>query len=157
MIEVPSVLYQLDSIMKRVDFVSVGTNDLIQYLLAIDRNNELVAKMFDPLHPSVLRALADIAAAGKRHKKHVSICGEAAGDPLFAILLIALGIESLSLSAGDLPRIKWVIRTFSHSYAESLWDRVMQFEETAPIRQLMTAELDKHGLGGLIRAQKRPT
>ncbi len=155
MIEVPSAVYQIDSILKRVDFVSVGTNDLIQYLLAIDRNNELVAKMFDPLHPAVLRALADIAAAGKRHKKNVSICGEAAGDPLFAILLIALGVDSLSLSAGDLPRIKWVIRSFSHAYADQLWEQAMQFEETAPIRAMMTAALDKQGLGGLIRAEKK--
>jgi len=155
MIEVPSAVYQIDSILKRVDFISVGTNDLIQYLLAIDRNNELVAKMFDPLHPAVLRALAEIAAGAKRHNKHLSICGEAAGDPLFAILLIALGVDSLSLSAGDLPRIKSVIRTFSYAHARKLWDQAMQFEDTAPIRQLMTTELDKQGLGGLIRAEKR--
>ncbi len=157
MIEVPSAVYQIDSILQRVDYISVGTNDLIQYLLAIDRNNELVAKMFDPLHPAVLRALADIVAAAKRHKKHVSICGEAAGDPLLAILLIALKVDSLSLSAGDLPRIKWVIRTFSHSDAAILWEKALKFEETRSIRQMMTLELDKHGLGGLIRAEKKKT
>ncbi|MGY8813170.1 MAG: phosphoenolpyruvate--protein phosphotransferase [Gammaproteobacteria bacterium] len=154
MIEVPSAVYQIESITKRVDFVSVGTNDLIQYLLAIDRNNELVAKMFDPLHPAVLRALSDIADATKKYEKHLSVCGEAAGDPLFAILLIAIGVDSLSLSAGDLPRIKSVIRTFTYKHARELWDQVLQFETTQPVRDLLTQEIDKHGLGGLIRPGK---
>jgi phosphotransferase system enzyme I (PtsP) len=122
--------------------------------LAIDRNNELVAKMFDPLHPAVLRALSDIADATKKYEKHLSVCGEAAGDPLFAILLIAIGVDSLSLSAGDLPRIKSVIRTFTYKHARELWDQVLQFETTQPVRDLLTQEIDKHGLGGLIRPGK---
>jgi phosphotransferase system, enzyme I, PtsP len=151
MIEVPSAVYQIESITKRVDFISVGTNDLIQYLLAIDRNNELVAKLFDPLNPAVLEAMNDIADAADKFDKHLSVCGEAAGDPLFAILLIAIGVDSLSLSAGDLLRIKSVIRTFSYKHARKLWKQVRQFESTEPIRRLLTQELDEHGLGGLIR------
>jgi len=151
MIEVPSAVYQIESIVKKVDFVSVGTNDLIQYLLAIDRNNELVARLFDPLHPAVLQALSSIAAAAVEYKKHLSICGEAAGDPLFAILLIAVGADSLSLSAGDLPRIKKVIRSFSREHARDLWLQALQYDQIAPIRQLLTDEMEKRGLGGLIR------
>lgn len=154
MIEVPSAVYQIESITRRVDFISVGTNDLIQYLLAIDRNNELVAKLFDPLHPAVLSALNDIADAAKKFDKHLSVCGEAAGDPLFAILLIAIGVDSLSLSAGDLPRIKSVIRTFSYEQTRDLWQQARQYETTDPIRKLLTRELDNHGLGGLIRPGK---
>ena len=154
MIEVPSAVYQIEAIAQRVDFISVGTNDLIQYLLAIDRNNELVAKLFDPLHPSVLRALSDIADGAKKHNKHLSICGEAAGDPLFAILLIAIGADSLSLSAGDLPRIKRVIRTFTYELARELWEKSLQFDSRTPIRELLTKELDNQGLGGLIRPGK---
>ena len=154
MIEVPSAVYQIESITRRVDFVSVGTNDLIQYLLAIDRNNELVAKMFDPLHPAVLRAMDAIANAARKFNKHLSICGEAAGDPLFAMMMIAIRVDSLSLSAGDLPRIKWVIRTFSYDRARELWQEAMQMETTGPIRKLLIDELDRHGLGGLIRPGK---
>ncbi|NNE37394.1 MAG: phosphoenolpyruvate--protein phosphotransferase, partial [Gammaproteobacteria bacterium] len=152
MIEVPSAVYQINQIAQRVDFVSVGTNDLIQYLLAIDRNNELVAKLFDPLHPAVLKALSDIAKATKKYDKHLSICGEAAGDPLLAILLIALGVDSLSLSAGDLLRIKSVIRSFSYQDAVKLWKKVQKFDNSEPTHQLLTRELEQHGLGGLTRA-----
>ena len=152
MIEVPSSIYQIESIIKRVDFLSVGTNDLIQYLLAIDRNNERVAKLFDPLHPSVLNALGYICDMAKKHDKPISICGEATGDPALVIMLIAMKVDSLSLSAGDLPRVKWVIRTFSYKKACELWQIVRQLEYVGEIRQLLHEELDNNGLGGLIRA-----
>jgi phosphotransferase system, enzyme I, PtsP len=154
MIEVPSAVYQINQIANRVDFVSVGTNDLIQYLLAIDRNNELVAKLFDPLHPAFLMALSDITKAAKKYNKHLSICGEAAGDPLLAILLIALGVDSLSLSAGDLLRVKSVIRSFSYEDALKLWKRVKKYETAEPTRKVLSLELEKRGLGGLLRAGK---
>lgn len=151
MIEVPSALYQIEAIIERVDFLSIGTNDLIQYLLAIDRNNERVAKYFDPLHPAVLKALETITSMANKHGKPVSICGEAAGDPALVILLVAMQIDSLSLSAGDLPRIKWVIRSISHGRACELWQQIGQLQYVNDIRQLLYAELDQLGLGGLIR------
>ena len=150
MIEVPSSIYQIPAISKRVDFVSIGSNDLVQYLLAIDRNNELVAKLFDPLHPSVLEALSQIAAGARKSGTALSICGEAAGDPAVAIMLIALQFDSLSLSAGDLPRIKWVIRSFSYEEAQSLWRKARRMEHPAPIRAMLNEALEKHGLGGLL-------
>jgi phosphotransferase system enzyme I (PtsP) len=152
MIEVPSAVYQIDSITRRVDFLSVGTNDLIQYLLAVDRNNERVSRLFDPLHPPVLEALWQISESAKKYGKPLSVCGEAAGEPTLAILLIALQTHSLSLSAGDLPRIKWVIRTISFARAATLWQQVRQLEYAKQIRELMHEELNNQGLGGLIRA-----
>lgn len=150
MIEVPSTLYQIPAIAKRVDFLSIGSNDLVQYLLAIDRNNELVATLFDPLHPSVLEALSHLSIAARRARIPLSICGEAAGDPAFAIMLIAMQFDSLSLSAGDLPRIKWVIRSFSHEEASKLWKKARRMEQAREIRAMLHAELESHGLKQLL-------
>ncbi|MDZ7747442.1 MAG: phosphoenolpyruvate--protein phosphotransferase [Halofilum sp. (in: g-proteobacteria)] len=154
MIEVPAAVYQIEAIAKRVDFISVGTNDLTQYLLAVDRNNERVAKMYDSLHPAVLRALVEIKRGAARHGKPVSICGEFAGDPMGAILLLGMGIDSLSMSAGSLLRIKWVIRSFSHQHAREVLERALEMEDGRSVRQMMIEELDKAGIGGLIRAGK---
>lgn len=150
MLEVPSVIYQIPAFARRVDFLSIGSNDLVQYLLAIDRNNELVAKLFDPLHPSVLEALFQISVAARRARIPLSICGEAAGDPAFAIMLIAMQFDSLSLSAGDLPRIKWVIRSFSYEEAAKLWKKARRMEQPTEIRAMLQTELESHGLKQLL-------
>ena len=152
MIEVPSAVYQADELARYSDFLSIGTNDLTQYLLAVDRNNERVAAHFDSLHPAVIRALLEIVQAGLKHNKPVSVCGQAAGDPSMAILLLGMGVGSLSMSAGDLPRIKAVIRTFSRVQAQSLLSEVLQVEKAAEIRKLLSATLVQAGLGGLVRA-----
>ncbi|MEX0607462.1 MAG: putative PEP-binding protein, partial [Halofilum sp. (in: g-proteobacteria)] len=152
MIEVPAAVYQIEAIAKRVDFISVGTNDLTQYLLAVDRNNERVADIYDSLHPAVLQALVQIKQGAARHGKPVSICGEFAGDPMGALLLLGMGIDSLSMSAGSLLRIKWVIRSFSYEYAREIVARALQMEDGRTIRQMMVEEIDKAGVGGLIRA-----
>ncbi|MBC8506889.1 MAG: phosphoenolpyruvate-protein phosphotransferase PtsP, partial [Chloroflexi bacterium] len=115
MIEVPSSIYQIDEICQMVDFISIGTNDLTQYLLAVDRNNESVAELFSSMHPSVLRALEQVVLGAARQNTPVSVCGEMAGDPIGVLALMGLGIESLSMSAGSLPRAKKVIRSFSLS------------------------------------------
>lgn len=152
MIEVPSAVYQADALASRCDFLSIGTNDLTQYLLAIDRNNERVASRYDALHPAVLAAIRDVCAAGARQDCEVAVCGELSGDPLGAVLLLGLGIHSLSMSAGSLPRIKWVIRSFSHADAQALLEQAMRCERPAEIRTLLNQALDDRGLGGLIRA-----
>ncbi len=154
MIEVPAAVYQIEAIAKRVDFISVGTNDLTQYLLAVDRNNERVADIYDSLHPAVLQALVQIKEGAARHGKPVSICGEFAGDPMGAILLLGMGIDSLSMSAGSLLRIKWVVRSFSYEYARDIVARALKMEDGRAIRQMMVEEIDKAGIGGLIRAGK---
>ncbi|NOR52448.1 MAG: phosphoenolpyruvate--protein phosphotransferase, partial [Gammaproteobacteria bacterium] len=106
MIEVPSAVYQIDIIAQQCDFLSVGSNDLTQYLLAVDRNNPRVADIYDSFHPAVLMALKQIVVAGKKYKKPVSICGEMAGDPISAVILVGLGYRQLSMNASSLLRVK---------------------------------------------------
>jgi phosphotransferase system enzyme I (PtsP) len=98
MLEVPSLLFQLDELFERVDFLSVGSNDLMQFLYAVDRGNSRVASRFDPLSAPVLRALRDIAARGRAHGKQVTLCGELASQPIGALALATIGYRSLSVT-----------------------------------------------------------
>ncbi|MCP8687472.1 phosphoenolpyruvate--protein phosphotransferase [Marinobacterium sedimentorum] len=150
MIEVPAAVYQAQELARRVEFLCVGTNDLTQYLLAVDRNNERVARWFDALHPAVIRALIQVTDAARRHGKPVCVCGEAAGDPAVALLLLGLGVESLSLSSGDLPRIKWVIRSFSRDQGQELLSLALAQEQATSIRALLLQALTTAGLGALV-------
>ncbi len=152
MIEVPSAVYQVRELARRVNFISVGTNDLTQYLLAVDRNNARVANLYDSLHPAVLRALQQIVDGAKEEKTTVGVCGEMAGDPAAAILLLGMGIDNLSMSAANLPRVKWVIRTFSQRKAQMLLKEALTFEYAHLIRNFLNAALEDAGLGGLVRA-----
>ncbi len=155
MMEVPSAVYQARAIAKRVDFLSVGSNDLTQYILAVDRNNARVANLFDSLHPAVLRALLQVVEGGHQEGRHVSICGEMAGDPAAILLLFAMGFDSLSMSAASLARMKWVIRQFSMKKAAKLLQEVLGMESAVMIRCHMELALEQVGLGGLVRAGKR--
>lgn len=155
MIEVPSAVYQARGLAKRVDFLSVGSNDLTQYMLAVDRNNSRVANLYDSLHPAVLRALLQVVEAGHQEGKHVSICGEMAGDPAAVLLLVAMGFDSLSMSAASIARMKWVIRQFTLKKAKKLLQEVLGMESAVMIRCHMELALEQVGLGGLIRAGKR--
>lgn len=152
MIEVPSAVYQSEAFARRVDFLSVGTNDLTQYLLAVDRNNSRVAALYDALHPAVLRALRQVVEGAHVHERPVSVCGEMAGDPTAAVLLLGMGIDSLSTSAANLPRVKWVIRSFPRARARELLERVLELEDPRAIRQRVHEALERAGLGGLVRA-----
>jgi phosphotransferase system enzyme I (PtsP) len=155
MVEVPSAVYQARALAKRVDFLSVGSNDLTQYMLAVDRNNARVANLFDAMHPAVLHALVQVVEGGHQEGKHVSICGEMAGDPAAVPLLIAMGFDSLSMSASSLSRIKWVIQQFTMKQATQLLQEVLSMESAVMIRCHMELALEKLGLGGLVRAGKR--
>ena len=152
MIEVPSAVYQARSLAKRVDFLSVGSNDLTQYLLAVDRNNSRVAGLYDSLHPAVLRALLQIVESGHQEGKHVSICGELAGDPAAAMLLLAMGFDSLSMNASSVGRVKWIVRHVAKKKAASLLQEVLGMESAVMIRCHMELALERAGLGNLIRA-----
>ena len=110
MIEVPSAAIALTTFIREVDFLSIGTNDLVQYLLAADRNNEFLGDLYSPLHPALLRLLHDVLRTGKRHGKPVAICGEMAGDASFTPLLLALGLEEFSLHPGTLLEVRRAIR-----------------------------------------------
>lgn len=154
MVEVPAAVYQIRALAKRVDFVSVGSNDLTQYILAVDRNNTHVASLYDALHPAVLRALFDVVKGAHKERRHVSVCGEIAGDPLAVLLLLAMGFDTLSVNATSLPRIKWVIRNFSMLKAQQLLEEVLAMDDPIEIRCHMELALEEAGLGGLIRAGK---
>ena len=152
MIEVPAAVYQARELAKRVDFLSVGSNDLIQYLLAVDRNNPRVANLYDGFHPSVLRALRQVVRDAHRAGKRVSICGELAGEPLAVVLLLGMGFDSLSLNARGLPRVKWVIRSFTFEKARLLLDEVIELDDAREVRLHMESALEEAGLGALIGA-----
>ena len=152
MIEVPSAVYQVQAMARRVDFFSIGSNDLTQYLLAVDRNNSQVAELYDALHPAVLRAIGQVIGDAQRSQRPVSVCGEMAGDPAAALLLLGMGIDSLSMSAASLLRVKWVVRSFSQSRAQALLGEALQLEDGKAVRELVNRSLEQAGLGGLIRA-----
>ena len=152
MIEVPAAVYQIEALAQRVDFLSVGTNDLTQYLLAVDRNNAHVAKLYDEFHPAVLQALVQILAGARKHGREVGLCGEMAGDPLATPLLLGLGVANLSMSAGSLARVKWVVRSLRYQSLRELPDRVLSCEDATCVRRLLLEVLEAAGLGGLVRA-----
>jgi len=152
MIEVPSTVYQVPAMAQRVDFFSIGTNDLTQYLLAVDRNNAQVAELYDSLHPAVLRAIHQVVRAAHAAKRPVSVCGEMAGDPAAALLLLGMGIDSLSMSAASLLRVKWAVRTFSLAQMQDLLAEIDELEDGAAVRSLLHRSLEDAGLGGLVRA-----
>jgi phosphotransferase system enzyme I (PtsI) len=114
MIEVPAAAALTDILVKEVDYISIGTNDLIQYYLAVDRSNELVSYLFKPLHPSVLRLIKFIIETAQREKKEVTVCGEMAADPLSAIVLLGLGLRKFSMNPIFIPRIKNVLRSVEY-------------------------------------------
>lgn len=151
MVEIPSAVYQARDLAQRVDFLSVGSNDLTQYLLAVDRNNTRVANLYNGLHPAMLKALLQVVEGGHKESKHVSICGELAGDPVAVLLLVAMGFDSLSMSAARLLRVKWVIRSFTTQQCQELLQEVLAMEDPIKIRKTMENVLKKAGLGALIR------
>ncbi len=154
MIEVPAAVYQTNIIAKRVDFISIGTNDLVQYILAVDRNNPNVASLYDCLHPSVIQAVKQVVRQAERHNTPVSICGEMAGDPVAAILLLGMGLSNFSMNTESLLKIKWVIRSFSVTQAQQLLMEVEHFEEASEVRLHLTKALEAAGLGALIHPGK---
>lgn len=154
MIEVPSAAFSIDALAQRVDFISIGSNDLTQYLLAVDRNNDRVAKLYDSLHPAVIWTVKHIVKQSHKLGKPVTVCGEMAGDPAGALLLMGMGIDCLSMSMGNLLKIKWVVRTINCVLARSLLSEALQMAEAEQVRRFLNTVLEEHGLGGLVRAGK---
>lgn len=136
MVEVPALVPILDQVTPHVDFMSVGTNDLVQYLLAVDRDNPRVARMYDPYHPAVLRVLRSIAEAADAAGKPVSICGEIAGDHYYTPLLLGLGYRELSMTHVFLPRVKLMVRSFAMSECRELVEQAMSLTTASEIRKL---------------------
>jgi phosphotransferase system enzyme I (PtsP) len=153
MVEVPAAVYQARELARRVDFLSVGSNDLTQYLLAVDRNNPRVADLYHSYHPAVLRALKMIVDAGHAEGKPVSICGELAGDPGAAVLLMAMGFDVLSMSAYNLPKVKAVIRQITKPQAVELLNSVLELEDNRDIEEKVNETLAKLGMSTPSRAK----
>lgn len=150
MIEIPAAVYQTRELARQVDFLSVGSNDLTQYLLAVDRNNPRVADLYDFLHPAVLQALQKVVHDAHLEGKPVSICGEMAGDPAAAVLLLAMGFDSLSMNATNLPKVKWLLRQITQSKAKELLGQVMTMDNPHLIYSTLHLALRNLGLGRVI-------
>jgi phosphotransferase system enzyme I (PtsP) len=146
MIEVPSAVYLMKELTSLVEFISVGSNDLTQYILAVDRNNPRVAGIYDSMHPAVLKALKIILDEGKAANVPVSVCGELAGDPLGAVALLGLGYRSLSMSSANLLRVKSVVRQIDAGWAETVAMGLLNIDDPKVIRSTLQLALQKIGV-----------
>lgn len=153
MVEVPAVISLLTLWKDRIDFISVGTNDLSQYLLALDRNNARVAKRFEPVHPAIIHEINRITQIAKACDLPLSVCGEMASDPVAALLLIGMGVRRISLSSDKLPRIKWLIRAVTMQQAEAFLQQALQLDTADAIRAQGEDILRSIGLQNLIKAR----
>jgi len=145
MIEVPAAAAITDKIVREVDYLSIGTNDLIQYYLAVDRSNELVSYLFKPLHPSVLRLLKFIIDSARKAGKEVTVCGEMAADPLSAIVLLGLGLKNFSMNPIFIPRIKRVLRSIEYGTARKIVHRALTLKTAQEIEEhILESVLVKH-------------
>ncbi len=143
MMEVPSAALMASVFAREVNFFSIGTNDLIQYTLAVDRTNERVAGLFNAAHPSVLLLIRDIIRAGARTQVPVSVCGEMAGEPLYTLLLLGLGLTTFSMNAPDIPEIKKIIRSTTMPHAREIARRAMGFDSERQVMHYLREETRK--------------
>ena len=137
LLEVPAAAVILEKLLRYVDFVSVGTNDLIQFVLAVDRNNQKVAPIYNPLHPAVISTIRDIASVCRKNDKPMVICGEAASNPKCAYLYLAMGIEQLSMNAPSVPIIKHLMRQVRLADAKDVLADALSMEDTDEIEALV--------------------
>lgn len=146
MIEVPSAVYMAADFLKLVDFLSVGSNDLTQYLLAVDRNNPRVASIYDSMHPAVLKALKHLIVEAQAYDVPISVCGELAGDPLGAVTLLGLGYRHLSMSNANLLRVKSVLRQVDSEWARQAADQLLTLDDPKVIRSTLQLAVQKAGV-----------
>jgi len=152
MIEVPSIMYQLPELARKVDFCSVGTNDLTQYLLAVDRNNPRVGNLYDALHPSVLRALHQLGQQTHGLQFPTSICGELAGEPIGVLILAAMGFNRFSMNHRNLAKIKWLLRRIDLSELKLLLPEILACQSPKQVRLQVQRFLDQKQLLNQLRA-----
>lgn len=146
MIEVPSAVQLASRIIREVDFFSIGTNDLIQYLLAVDRSNRKVAGLYEPLHPAVLLTLMHTIEAAKKAGKRVGMCGEMAGDPLCTLFLMGMGLEEFSMGSLFIPGVKKVIRSVSYQVAKNIAQIVLKMDTVGEIKKYLFEEMRDLGM-----------
>jgi phosphotransferase system enzyme I (PtsI)/phosphotransferase system enzyme I (PtsP) len=149
MVEVPAAISQLPFWKKKIYFISIGSNDLSQYLLALDRNNARVANRYDHAHPAVLHEVYRIVTIAKQCQLPVSLCGEMAADPVAVLLLLGMGIRRLSMSSSKLPRIKWLIRSIPLTAAQQFLAVALTLDNVVDIRTEGRRILVAHGLDEL--------
>ena len=155
MIEVPSVLSIIDDLAELVDFFSVGSNDLTQYLLAVDRNNPRVAALYNHYHPAVLRTLNHLVQQCRALNKPISLCGEMAGDPGTAALMMAMGFSALSMSSSNILKVRKALIHISLSEAEQLLEDVLKMNNPAVIRSWVERFMQNKGLGSLVKPTQK--
>jgi phosphotransferase system enzyme I (PtsI) len=133
MTEIPSAALMTDILAREVDFFSIGTNDLCQYTLAVDRMNEMVAPLYNHFNPGVLRLIYNVIEQAHKHNRNVGMCGEMASDPLATLLLIGMGLDEFSMDASSIPKIKSIIIGGSILKAREIFSRVMEMESSDKI------------------------
>ncbi len=143
MVEVPAAALMATAFAREVDFFSIGTNDLVQYTLAVDRTNERVASMYTPIHPAVLKLIRDVSRAGRRNDVPVSCCGQSAADPAFAALLLGLGVRTISATASSLPMLKKTIRSLTVPQCERIVKKAISFDSEAEASSYVLNRLRK--------------
>ncbi len=141
MIEVPSAAIIADLIVREVDFVSIGTNDLLQYSLAIDRVNEHVAYLYEPFHPAVLRIIKNIVEAAHAQGITVGVCGEMAGEPEYALMFVGFGMDQLSMNAFSILKVKRLIRSVSYADAREITDRILGFSTAKEVENYIASRM----------------
>lgn len=137
MIETPSAALTCDVIAKEVDFLSIGTNDLIQYTIAVDRGNEKVAYLYEPLHPAILRQIKHVIEAGHREGKWVGMCGEMAGEPELALILLGLGLDEFSMGSASIPEVKKIIRESTMNEAKEYVNKILELPTVEHIKKFI--------------------
>jgi phosphotransferase system enzyme I (PtsI) len=142
MIEVPAAVTLADLLAKEADFFSIGTNDLIQYALAIDRGNKSVAHMYEPLHPAVMRMVQDVVQISRKAGIRVAMCGEMAGDPLYIPVLLGLGVKELSMNPASIPVVKRVIRMTSLKEARKIARQALSLSTVEEVNDYVNQEMD---------------
>ncbi|MFQ6048737.1 MAG: putative PEP-binding protein, partial [Phycisphaerae bacterium] len=143
MIETPAAAEACQTFASEADFFSIGTNDLVQYMLAVDRGNERVASLYSPANPAVIRKVRDIIRVADRLKTPVSLCGEIAGDPMFTLLLLGLGLRSFSMAPADVPEIKKMIRSATIRHARWVARKALTFESDRQVVNYLRDETRK--------------
>jgi phosphotransferase system enzyme I (PtsI) len=143
MVETPAAAIQIRELMRESDFVSIGTNDLIQYTLAVDRGNERVAPLYTASHPSVLRILRDIVRNAAQAERVCSLCGEMAGEPVYTLFLVGIGLRVFSMASNDIPEIKKIIRSTTAAHAARVAKRALSFETDRQVSNYLRDETRK--------------
>ncbi len=141
MIEVPAAAALADVLLKEIDFISIGTNDLIQYFLAVDRSNEFVSYLYKPLHPGVLRLVRSVIQAATKAGKEVAVCGEMAADPLSALILLGFGLRTFSMNPIFIPRVKKALRSVEARFAETVAEEAMKLKSAQAVEEYVIEEV----------------